>query len=166
MTPCSRFQLLLLAFFLLPSAASAQDASISGVITTDDAAATPVAKASVTLSGAALRPGLVAITDAAGRYTFTGLPAGAYTLTAKKTTHLPMAYGQTMAGRGSGLLVSLAARQQLVGVNWKLPRGAAITGRILDDRGQPMRDVPIVLMYYRTTEGERRLLPVSCCVWP
>ena len=77
-----------------------------------------------------------------------------------------MAYGQTTAGRGSGLLVSLAAGQRLAGVNWTLPRGATIAGRILDDGGEPMRDVPIVLMHYRTVDGERRLLPVSCCVWP
>lgn len=157
---------LMLVLFLVPSAgASAQDASIAGVITADDAAATPIARATVTLSGAALRPSLVAFTDSAGRYTFSGLPAGSYTLTAKKATFLPIAYGQTTAGRGSGLLVSLGTGQRLT-LSWKLPRGAAITGRILDDRGQPMRDVPIVLMHYRTVDGERRLLPVACCVWP
>lgn len=167
MTARPLFVIFPFSFFLLSfAAAAAQDASIAGVITADDAAATPIAKATVTLSGAAVRPSLVAITDAAGRYTFSGLPAGAYTLTAKKTTYLPMAYGQTMAGRGSGLLLSLAASQQLAGVNWTLPRGASITGRILDDRGLAMRDVPIVLMHYRTTDGERSLLPVSCCVWP
>jgi hypothetical protein len=136
---------------------STQQGSISGVILSADADGRPVARAVVTLAGATLRPSLVAVTDAAGRFTFLGLPAGQFTVTATKSSYLPMAYGQTTPGRGAGLPITLAEGQQVTGLSWKLPRGGVISGRVLDDRGQPMRDAPIVLMQYRQTEDGRSL---------
>ena len=49
-------------------------ASIAGTIVTDEQNSRPLSRAVVTLSGAALRPSLVAITDDAGRFAFSGLP--------------------------------------------------------------------------------------------
>ena len=153
------------ALAIAGQATSAQQASISGVILTGDAAGRPIARAVVTLAGATLRPSLVTMTDAAGRFTFPGLPAGQFTLTAAKTAYIPMAYGQTSPGRGSGLPVSVTEGQQVRDLSWKLPRGGVITGRLSDDRGTPMRDAPIVLMQYRMTDDGRALQAVPG-VWP
>jgi len=144
---------------------AAGSASISGTITSD-ADNRPIARAVVTLAGSTLRPAAVAITDANGRFAFTNLPSGLFTLTASKAPLLTMAYGQASPGRGSGLPISLADGQQVTGVNWKLPRGAVITGTVRDEGGRPMREVPIVLMQYRTVNDRRSLTNVACCVWP
>ena len=136
---------------------STQQGSISGVILSGDADGRPVARAVVTLTGATLRPSLVAVADAAGRFTFSGLPAGHFTVIATKSTYLPMAYGQATPGRGAGLPITLAEGQQVTGLSWKIPRAGVISGRVLDDRGQPMRDAPIVLMQYRQSEDGRSL---------
>jgi hypothetical protein len=52
------------------------------------------------------------------------------------------------------------------GLTWKIPRGAVIRGRVVDDRGRPMSDAPIVLMQYRETDSGRALQSAACCVWP
>jgi protocatechuate 3,4-dioxygenase beta subunit len=154
-----------LAALLASATPVVQQGSIAGVILSGEPGR-PVARAVVTLSGATLRPTLVAITDAQGRFAFPGLAAGQYTATASKTTYISMAYGQTTAGRGSGLPITLNEGQQLTGLTWSIPRGAVITGRIVDDRGLPMRDVSIVMMHYRLVDGERTLQSFPCCVWP
>jgi hypothetical protein len=140
---------------------AAQSASIAGVILTGEGDGTPVARAIVTIAGAQLRPSLVTMTDEAGRFGFSGLPAGQFTLTAAKSTYLPMAYGQTAAGRGSGMPISVSQGQQVTGLSWRIPRGAVIRGRVSDDRGRPMAEAPIVLMQYRETDGRRTLQPVT-----
>jgi hypothetical protein len=62
--------------------------------------------------------------------------------------------------------ISLGDGQQIVGLTWKLPRGATIIGTVRDDTGRPMREIPIVLMHYRTVNDRRTLTNVTCCVWP
>jgi carboxypeptidase family protein len=135
---------------------------ISGVVT-DSADRKPIARAKVVLSGAALRPNLVAIADAAGRFAFGSLPSGQFTVSASKSAYLTMAYGQTAPGRGSGVPLSLSDGQQMTGLTLALPRAAAISGRILDDRGQPMPGVNVVLLQYRAINGERTLTTSTCC---
>jgi len=130
-------------------------ASIAGVIMTDDTPSVPLARALVTLSGAGVSPASVAIADASGRFAFSNLVAGAYTVTAAKSPYLKMAYGQSAPGRGSGVPVSLEDGQQITGLTWKLPRGGVISGRILDDSGRPMSGLPVLLTQYRTIDGER-----------
>jgi hypothetical protein len=143
-----------------------QQGSISGVILSGDGEGTPVARAIVTIAGAHLRPSLITMTDAAGRFVFADLPTGQFTLTAAKATFLSMAYGQITPGRGSGLPIALSPGQHVSGLTWKIPRGAVIRGRVVDDRGRPMSDAPIVLMQYRETDSGRALQSAACRVWP
>jgi len=157
-------RLLLLLCLASPVLVQAQQASIAGVILSDDNR--PIARAVVTISGPALRPSIVTMTDANGRFTVSGLPPGQFILSASKPPHLTMAYGQATPGRGAGVPVSLGDGQQLAGLTWKLPRGATITGTVRDDSGQPMREIPIVLMQYRVVNDRRSLTNVTCCVWP
>jgi hypothetical protein len=115
----------------------------------------------VTLSGAELRPALTVIADTEGRFAFTGLPTGRFTLSASKPPYLTMAFGQTAAGTGTGVPIAVEGRQQISGLTLKLPRGGAITGKVLDDRGRPLFGAPIVVMQCRTIRGERSLQPIG-----
>jgi len=152
----------------LPDLRAAQTgtASLAGIIRADDAAGTPIAGAAVTTSSQAMTPDRVAVTDAEGRFSVSGLPAGHFTLVAAKKPYLSMAYGQTMPGRGAGLPVALAEGQAVTDLSWRLPRGSVISGRILDARGRPMPGAPVVVMQYRMVNGQRRLQTTSCCIWP
>ncbi len=106
------------------AAAAPATGSISGVVISDDPSARPIARAAVTLRSAALLRPLQLLTDEAGRFAFTGLPAASFTVTATKPSYLALSYGQTTPGRGSGLPIALEAGQQRRDLRLVLPRGA------------------------------------------
>ncbi len=146
---------LLIAVCLVPSAllASQQSrdvrtvttgtAEISGTLVTDDTTATPVRRAIVTLTGHELsRSGLIAVTDDAGQFAFTSLPAGRYSLSASKSGYLPSMYGaKRPAGPGTAIVVGGGQRE--AGVLMKLLKGSVLSGTVLDDAGRPAPDVTI-----------------------
>jgi len=147
------------------AAAAPAIGSISGVVISDDPSARPIARVAVTLRSAALTRPLQLLTDEAGRFAFTGLPAASFTIAAAKPSYLTLSYGQTTAGRGSGLPIALEAGQQLRDLRLVLPRGAIISGRVVDDRSRPVANAPIQVMQYRTVNGERTLTRVGGS-WP
>jgi uncharacterized protein (DUF2141 family) len=153
----------LLPLALSPAAQSPASGSIAGSIVADDASRQPIVRATVTLAGSALERNVVAITDAAGRFAFADLPPGQFTLTASKPGFLTMAYGQTAAGRGSGAPISLRSGERIDRLVWALPPGGVLIGRVLNERGQPVADVPITAMQYRGAGDERRLVTAACC---
>jgi len=73
------------------SAQQAGTGSISGIVTTDGPQPTPVRRALVTLSGDVARP-LGVLTDQDGRFSFSRLPPGRFTLTASKTAFITNTY--------------------------------------------------------------------------
>ena len=89
------------------------------------------------------------------------MPAATFTVTAARPSYLTLSYGQTTAGRGSGLPIALEAGQQLRDLRLVLPRGAVISGRLVDDAGRPVANAPIMVMQYRTVDGERTLLTID-----
>src|SRR5262245_5453144 len=123
--------------------ATAGTGSIAGVVV-DETDGKPIARASVTLAGAELRPHRLTITDATGRFVFTDLPAGRFTLRATRSPHLPSSYGQTEPGRGPGLPLALGDGERLADLTLKMARGGVMSGRVLDDTGQPMGGAPVL----------------------
>src|SRR5215203_458323 len=71
--------------------------SVSGVFLMAGAGQ-PARKTRVTLSGAELRGSRSTTTDDQGRFSFTALPAGRYSLNANKPGHLSVSYGQRRPG--------------------------------------------------------------------
>ena len=114
---------------------------------------------------AALPRPLQLLTDYCGCFAFTGLSSASFTIAAAKPTYLALSYGQTTPGRGSGLPIALEAGQQLPDLRLVLPRGAVISGRVVDDRSRPVANAPIQVLQYRTVNGERALTNVSGS-WP
>jgi hypothetical protein len=145
---------------------AAGTASIAGRILAGAPDGQPLSRAKITLRSSALGLDLVGFTDAEGRFAFTGLPAGHYTLSASRRPYLELAYGQKMPGRGSGLPIALRDGQAIADVSWSLPAGAVVTGRVSDASGAPMRNVPVVLMAYRLINGERMLRVADGVVIP
>jgi protocatechuate 3,4-dioxygenase beta subunit len=129
-------------------------ASLSGVV--KDADGNPLRRASVSISGD-MRLDRETITDDAGRFAFSALPAGRFTITATKAGYPPMSYGARRPYRtGSGVL--LADGQQAGDLVLTLARGAVLAGTMFDDRGQPMPGVPVMAWEVRTAlSGDRTL---------
>jgi hypothetical protein len=132
-------------------------ATIAGVVLTDDSDARPVRHARVTLRGAEPFGGLTTVTDDRGRFAFMDLPAGRFELTASKDGWVSSAYGAKRPLRPG---TSIPVREgQKVDLTFRLLHGAAITGIVLDNMGQPSIGTTVRAMRYSTITGERRLSP-------
>jgi protocatechuate 3,4-dioxygenase beta subunit len=99
-------------------------------------------------------------TDASGRYEFTGLPAGRYNVTATKGSYVSLQYGQLRPFE-PGKPVEILDGQTIERIDFALPRGSIITGRVLDEFGEPISDVQVAAMRYQYTPAGRRLMPTG-----
>jgi protocatechuate 3,4-dioxygenase beta subunit len=99
-------------------------------------------------------------TDADGRWQFSQVPAGRYTLLISKSGYLTLRYGQ-MRPFEPGKPIVVGDGQVLDKLDVALPKGAAIAGTISDEHGSPMAGAWVHAMRYRYADGQRRLTPVT-----
>jgi uncharacterized protein (DUF2141 family) len=132
-------------------------AVLSGVVLSDDEAQKPVRRARVTCAGG--DSSATAITDDRGRFRFSGLRAGRYTLSATKDAWVPTSYGAKRPMR-PGSAIPLADGQNATVVLRMLP-GSVITGVVLDHANQPAAQTTVNAMRYVMQNGERRLAPAG-----
>lgn len=122
------------------AAAPTGTAVLTGTIHTDDGK--PVRRAAVRLGGSDVPGGRIAVTDDAGRFAFTSLPAGSFTVFATRASYVTTYYGSKRPGRGPALPIALAAGQRL-SVAMTMLRGAAIAGIITNPFGRPAPQVTV-----------------------
>src|SRR5207344_3609621 len=92
-------------------AAAAGTGSISGTLASDEQTPQDIRRARVDITADGL-PSKNVYTDDHGRFVFTGLPGGRYTLVATKPGYVRAAYGARRADR-PGTPITLADGQQL-----------------------------------------------------
>src|SRR5262249_13714008 len=102
----------------------------------------PLRKAQVRIMSGELRENRLATTDADRKYEFKEVKAGRYTVNASKGSYVSLAYGQTRAFE-PGKPLEIAAGQLVEKVDFALPRGAIITGRVIDEFGEPLPDAMV-----------------------
>ena len=119
-------------------------AIVSGIVVSDARAGQPVRRAIVTIRGSGLAPSRSAITDDEGRFAFTELPKGRFTLTAARSGYLTSEYGARRPGR-PGVPIALEDGQTSAGLVLTLPRGGVITGTITSGDGQPVPDIQVTV---------------------
>src|SRR6185436_15160728 len=98
----------------------------------------------------------VTSTDADGRFVVADLPADRYLVGASKPPFLGAVAGAKRPAR-PGTPIALANGQTINNVTIQLPPGAAISGTVTDERGQPASNVTINLMQAQMQNGERVL---------
>lgn len=128
---------------------------IIGQVITGDAG-TPVRRARVNLSGTELRGQRSTVTDDEGRFVFTQMPAGRYTMTASKAGFVSIAYGAKTAGR-AGTPIQLADGQKLESKPISMPKGGVVTGVVLDEYGEPSPGTSVRALRMVMRTGEKRL---------
>lgn len=131
--------------------------AIRGRVFAADANA-PLRRARVRLSSPELQITRSATTDAEGRFEFKKLAAGRYNLNASKGSYVSLDYGQRRPFE-RGRPVDLANGQVLEQVDFTLPRGCVITGRVVDDWGDPVADVGVSAMRPQYADGRRKPAP-------
>lgn len=128
---------------VVPVATVVGTAVVSGRVTVSATSDTPVRRAVVTLISAETVDTYSAVADAQGRFTFSRVPAGRYTLLAKKGAHLTTAFGAKRPGRPGTTLV-ITDGQQLTGLQLSLPQGGVITGTLRLPNGEPLPNTQVV----------------------
>jgi uncharacterized protein (DUF2141 family) len=159
-------KVLMVLTVLCPAVSQSRDAStrvrgtavITGIVVSDDAEARPVRKARVTCGGAQLQ-GQTTITDDKGRFSFTGLVAGRYTVTAAKEAWITASYGAKRPLRpGSAIPIGEGETADIV---VRMPRGSVIAGTLLDHNGQPAVGTTVRAFRSATVNGERHLVQTA-----
>lgn len=128
-------RLLRLAFFLLVANALAGAAVIEGVVL-ETRSGRALTRANATLrsvSGAAAVVSNRTYTDSSGRFVFSGLPAGAYFVSAEKGNYARANFGQKKwNGKGSPIVLDAGARFV---AELHLSRLGVVTGQVRDENG-------------------------------
>jgi protocatechuate 3,4-dioxygenase beta subunit len=120
----------------------------------------PIKRARVTVAGGPGRRARATTTDDQGRYQVTELSPGNYTITASRTGFVDGIYGQRRALQ-PGTPLEVADGQQLTGIDLRLTRGGVITGRVLDEDGEPLARALVTVQRYQYIRGERQLTPAG-----
>ena len=126
-------------------------AKIRGVVLASDDGR-PLRRATVRVTAPELREPRSVETDFSGRYEITDLPAGRFTVTASKAGFVAISHGQTRPNE-MGRPVEVRDGQVVERINLALPRGAAITGRVVDEYGEPVAGAAVQPMQMRYVNG-------------
>lgn len=120
----------------------------------------PLRRVIVRLISSELREGKSTTTDSEGRYEFKDLPSGRYSVAAQKTGYVPMNYGARRPNE-AGRPLELADAQRADRVDFTMLRGGAITGRVIDEFGEPVPNAMVQPTQHRFVNGQRRLTPTG-----
>ena len=131
-------------------------ARITGRVVVADTG-TPIRRAQISLNSRDAGFNRTVTTDTDGRYELAGLPAGRYRLYVSRAGFVALEYGQARPFE-AGKPLDLVAGQALEKIDFSLPRGSAITGRITDEFGDPITDVQVEALRYQFVNGERQLV--------
>ena len=120
----------------------------------------PLRKVIIRAFSPELRENRSTTTDMQGSYELKDLPAGRYSLSTSKGGYVGLSYGQTRPFE-AGKPLQVLDGQTIEKVDFSLPRGGVITGRIVDEYGEAVSDVAVMAMRYVFMEGRRRLSPTA-----
>lgn len=134
-------------------------AVLRGVVVAADTGA-PIRRAQVRASAPGAQETRTTLTDEQGRFELRELGGGRYTITATKGGFITLQYGQRRPSE-PGTPVDLAAGQTVEKLVVGLPRGSVITGRIVDEFGEPLTGAQVRVLRYGYAAGARRLLPAG-----
>lgn len=132
----------------------------------------PVRKATVTLQPAGtqqqqpgalgqilggMRGGMSAATDNGGAFVFENVTPGSYRVVGEKTGFIRTTFGPRGGGGGFASRIEVAAGSEKGDVVVKLVPQGVVSGRVLDEDGEPMEGVSVSLLRMQYAQQQRRL---------
>jgi hypothetical protein len=133
--------------------AAKDSAAIAGMVLSADSARQPVAGVLVRVSGNTISVDRAALTRDDGTFIVTGLPAGEFTVRARKPGYLDAYYGASRPGR-SGVTFRVGADERLSGLALSIWKGSAIAGTVRGPDGRPVPGAEVAV--YRVLASGRR----------
>jgi carboxypeptidase family protein len=130
-------------------------ATLKGYVV-DAATGQPLRRVNVNAFGESGRGG--AMTDGEGRFEIRDLAAGKYSVGAQRAGYLPATFGQRVP-EGPGTSIEVLDSQTVDKIVLRLMRGGVITGRVVDEFGDPAINVNVHALRYLFQNGTRRLSP-------
>src|SRR5262249_40275894 len=95
-----------------------------------------------------------------GSYELSELPPGQYRILVAKPGYINGRYGQR-EDTDPGIPVDVAEAQTRTRIDVVLQRNSTVTGRVVDEFGDPVEDVAVSLSQIKYQGGRRRLVGVS-----
>ena len=132
-------------------------AIVAGSVMSSETGDTPVRRAIVTLISTERVESVSAVTDNEGRFAFTDLSDGRYTLNARKAAHLSVNYGAKRTGRPRALTLQILAAEPKLFRPIFDPRSCCRAGAVIT-RASTARPInshtwPMVIVPHRSCEG-------------
>jgi hypothetical protein len=146
-------------FFQEPRDEPEGTAIIRGRIVSADTGS-PIRRAQIRAVASGTRSNRLVSTDADGRFELRDLSAGRWQLTASKAGFVTLRFGQRRPFE-AGQPIEIRDGQLLERADFSLPRGAAITGRVFDEFGDPVAGARLQALRYQPAAGSRRLAPIG-----
>jgi len=142
------------------SAVATGTARVRGQVVAADTG-TPLRRATVRVSSGELRINRSVNTDADGRYELAELPAGRYNIFVTRNGYVALQFGQRRPFE-AGKPLDVGHAQTVEKIDFALPRGGVIAGRITDELGEPLAGVRMQAMRYQyLPSGQRQLVPAG-----
>ena len=135
-------------------------ARIRGRIVSADTG-TPLRRATIRVSSNELRINKSVNTDAEGRYEVAELPAGRYNVFVTRNGYVSLQFGQRRPFE-SGRPLDVGEAQTVEKIDFALPRGGVIAGRVTDELGEPLAGIRMQAMRHQyLPNGQRQLAPAG-----
>ena len=149
---------------VVPAIPPDQYGSVAGILT-NGVTGEPLGKATVTLrivdsdqrTPAGIPRSYAATTDPSGQFAIPNVPPGKFRLSAKRTGFVEMDYGANDP-QYNGSIITLNAKQSLTGMLFRLTPHGVITGKILDQDGEPMQSAQVQAMRTKYSQGRKQLI--------
>src|SRR5687768_47084 len=130
-------------------------AIVRGRVTAADGS--PLRLARIAMVEATTRRSIGEATDADGRYEFREVPAGTYTVTARKAGFATMEFGQRRPA-DPGKRIRVADAETVERIDLTLPAAAAVAGRVIDENGDPVEGAAVSIYTMTFVHGRKRLV--------